>query len=149
MLNAFDDFLEKKGFEEYEGKISTYTSKDLKDFSISWFARWLKLVIKEDPDIKGLNALDGFASFFTNKIADDEIAFNSVGLSFCDSVESIYPFIVFSRKAGEFSYYHNVIELYKIWKKRIDKLQLQDKIGGLQKTLNEISDVKIDPIGTK
>lgn len=149
MIDMLDEFLNKKGFEKYKGNISTYSNKDLLEYSESWYLKWLRLNLKEQPSLKALNALDGFASFFTSKIADEGIAFRSVGITYCNTVESLYPYIACVREDENFGHYNNIVDLHKIWQPRIDKFQMEKNLNDLQGRINKIEDSKIDPIGTK
>ncbi len=67
--------------------------------------------------------MDAVAVFFAKGVADEELAFPSMGVAFCKMVESIYPLIPFVHTTNPRSY-ESVISLYEIWKARIEKRHL-------------------------
>src|SRR6185437_7555053 len=61
-----------------------------------------------------LNKIDSIAIYFAKGVANEEIAFASIGESFCTQVEELYFLIL---HVHEFypSSYESVIQLYKVW----------------------------------
>ena len=149
MLDEFDIELKKIDCPKYNGEIKTYTNKDLKQYSIEWYKKYLNCIIKNKPDIKAINALEAFATFFTSKMADEAIAYGSVGTTFCNTIKQIYPFICQSSLPNQSKYYNNIIRLHKMWQARLDKESLENKENEVLRKLENIKAQKIDPIGTE
>lgn len=101
------------------------------------------------PMLKALNAMEAFSVYFTKGVADEEIAYSSVGRTFCSSVESLYFDIATCITKGEDHTFQNIIGLYKIWSSRLKKEKLDKDKEDILNKLSQIKDDKVDPIGTK
>jgi hypothetical protein len=121
----FDEKMALK-FPEFKGEIKDFKSSELSEWDIDFQKSFLTQLVK-NSEVIGLNLinyLEGFSVYFTKGIADEEIAFSSVGGYFCSYVEIYYPLIAFQRdenKANE--PYCNIIELYRLWKSRLAKFE--------------------------
>lgn len=100
------------------------------------------------PFLRVINAMEAFSIYFIKGVADEEIAFSSVGQTFCDTIKSLH-FDIAIVKTDEDAAFQNTIELYKLWSSRIEKNNLFNKKEQLTNELNKIFDKKIPPIGTK
>jgi hypothetical protein len=97
-----------------------------------------------------LNDLEAFSLYFTKKIADEEMAFQSLATVYCSFLEDIgFPFIMFSRKSSGKKLYSNILELYVLWKDRITAEQLETKFDKLLDEYSKIVPRKIKPTGTE
>ena len=114
----------------------------------NWYKQWLEHVLKNNPDIQVLNSLEAFATYFTSKMADEEIAFSAVGLTYCNTIEKLFPFIA-TNISSDHQYYSNIKDLYQIWSKRIKKEKLQNQVKERLTAIDGIEKEKINPIGTK
>lgn len=96
-----------------------------------------------------MNLLETFSVPFVNGVADEGIAFGSIGASFCFSVEDnwLNYCSVRTRKNGEFNYFNNTIKLYNIWADRIKKFKLENNKTDIEEEILRISDNTIKPIG--
>lgn len=95
-----------------------------------------------------LNSMEAFSVYFIKEVADEEIAFSSVGRTFTKSVESLY-FDIASCRSKESKPFQNLIELYGIWKNKLSKEKLENDKIDLAKQLDAIESVSIKPLGTK
>jgi len=96
---------------------------------------------------KDLNAMESFAVYFVKGVADEDIAFSSVGLTFCNSVERLYPFICILHGDSLPYYYHNIVMLYQIWSSKAKKYNLENLSNEIKNKLKTMKVDKIDPIG--
>ena len=96
-----------------------------------------------------LNNLEAFATYFTKGVADEEIAFSSIGRTYCSSVEGYFFEISDCRNLKDEHSFQNIIDLYKIWKERLNKIKLTKEQKELLKQINNLHETKINPIGTK
>ena len=108
--------LKESTFEIKDGKISTSipisNSKKIEEF--------------KDVSSKALiplNMSEAFASVFISKLADEEIAFNSVARTFCGSIEDYMSVIAL----GDGLYFRNLIELYILWSGKIEEIDLMQE----------------------
>lgn len=90
--------------------------------------------------------MECFASFFTSKVADEEIAFRAIGKTYCDATKDLLPNLIIHSKKG---YFTNIIELFFLWNNRLKKQDLQKKQISLEKELLNIDNETIYPLGTK
>lgn len=96
-----------------------------------------------------LNPMEAFATYFTKGVADEEIAFSSIGRTYCYSVENYFFEIANCRNLKDDNSFQNLIDLYKIWKERLKKNQLTKEQEELLVKLHQVKETKIEPIGTK
>lgn len=106
-----------------------------------------RIQIMLDHFLSAINSMEAFALYFTKGVADEEIAYSSIGETFCSSVKGLYIEISFSR-SNDGHAFENTISLYKLWSERMKKENLTKSKHELEQELSQISDEKINPIGT-
>ncbi len=94
-----------------------------------------------------LNAMEAFSVYFSKGIADDEIGFKSIGLTFCDSVKKYYTLIAGVRKNEDEEHFFHITQLYKMWNQRVTKRQLDSQLNIIKKRISDLGNHKIPPIG--
>ena len=94
--------------------------------------------------LKVLNSIDAFSLYFMKGIADEEIAFTSVGSSLCSIVKTFSPFIACDQSNQEFQ---NLKSLYNVWSKRIQKMKLQNELCTIRESIDNIVDKGPTPLG--
>lgn len=97
------------------------------------------------------NALEVFALMFTKGVANEQVAFSSVGRSFCNHIHQYAPLIIQGAGSGEYpgsGHHQNLLELFVLWQRRLDKIELQKKHDEVSKQLAKTRDISIRPIGT-
>lgn len=94
-----------------------------------------------------LNAIEAYSVFFTQRVADEKIAFSTLGHTYCSSVEKLLPFLLVASDYGKKGF-TNTIKLYIAWSQRIEKENvLKDKLDAEQK-LNETVTIDFQSLGT-
>lgn len=101
-----------------------------------------------------INDFEVLSIFFTSGICNEEIAFGSISIEYINAIENIlYPHIISCRLLN-FDGYINIENLYKTWKNRINKINLQKQqsikereLANIINTTNSIPDEKFNPIG--
>jgi hypothetical protein len=131
-------FFKVSTFEMEEGAVKVKLTQGNK-------AAMSELVQIVDPLLGTLNALEAFSTYFTSKIADERIAFQAVGKTYCRSVTTYMPALIL---LGEGEHYKNIVELYRIWQERFDQQVLSNEKDKIEKKLEKIKDQNIVPIGT-
>lgn len=110
--------LDEIEFDKNEGTIKIKISNNDSDNNkVSEFLNLVMIIFNE---------MDSFASYFTNKIADEHIAFGIQGIAYCDIIiyyKKIYDlFMLESNKE-----YKSLIELFELWSIRINQELISDK----------------------
>lgn len=95
-----------------------------------------------------LNIMEAFSVYFIKEVADEEIAFSSVGTTFIHSVENLY-FDIAVLNIDKADSFQNLIKLYDIWSKKKQLNNLQKAKIILADQIAKIKPTKIKPIGTK
>lgn len=93
-----------------------------------------------------INQMEGFAVFFISGVADESIAFSSVGHSFCSIVRTLLPGIKFL--GGGKEHYINLLKLFLMWDKRINTIDLLDKQAQIAALLKKVDNKPMHPLGT-
>lgn len=149
--NLLDSKLKSYGYPEYAGEVGKFTRDAIsRILSKDELGKISDVGIKAAQEfIDAFNAMEAFAVFFTKGVADEEIAFSSVGLTFCASIKKWYPFICMVRSEGNLNYYDNIVKLYQIWDSRKKRLVLGNQVENIRKQLSDLKFNKINPIGFK
>ncbi len=96
-----------------------------------------------------LNQTESFATPFISKVADEEIAFQALGRTYCETVEGFYPFYCLIRNRKDYvPYLNNTILLYKLWSARLETLGLEKIQLDAEIALLKIHKESLRPIGT-
>jgi hypothetical protein len=154
---SFDKLLRENKVPSYNGAIKDFMNEELTNAS-TWYNDWLnkmgELAGKEtEPlsiEVTAINALESFSVYFIRGIADETIAFSSVGIVFSNIVERYYPYISLVRsQKNQFNYYDNIIQLYRLWKGRIEMYGLIAQKKNIEQQLKNIPNTHIKPEGTE
>jgi len=71
-----------------------------------------------------LNKLEWFSMAFTNRLADEDVVYQSLHQSFIEIVGMLYYRIAYDNKDAHDKFYVNISELFRSWQKR----QANDKV---------------------
>lgn len=104
---------------------------------------FIKLLQCDFP--KAFNPMEAFATYFVSKVADENIAFKTVGKTYVNTVEEYIPLLLHLSENG---HYHNILQLYILWKNRFESIELQNQIQKNQKNLEKCMVKTIRPVGT-
>lgn len=105
--------------------------------------------INIDKFLKIVNAMESFSTYFTKGVADEEIAYSSIGRTFCYTVE-FYSFdISFLRKEDDLTSFNNLVLLYDIWKSRLNTEKISKELLKKQEELENIENKRVVIIGEK
>lgn len=94
-----------------------------------------------------LNALDGFSLFFVSGIADEGVAFLSVGPTFCYSVRKLLPMLVLTDQMRDQA--KTIIRLFLMWNQRMETQKLKEDKEKIESRLARLDNKVIKPIGTE
>jgi hypothetical protein len=149
-MNKYDLAMRKEKIKDVDIKIGEFNQEYLiKNLGESKFKEIrierLKFLTLQ---LNAINSLEAFSTYFIRGIADEQIAYSSVGRNFCFSVENYFFEIADCRNENDNSF-QNIIELYKLWRARLDKEKLTKEQEQILRKLNNINDETINPIGTK
>ncbi|MFA6248488.1 MAG: hypothetical protein WC615_16225 [Mucilaginibacter sp.] len=110
--------------------------------------------------LKVLNSMETFSTYFIQEVADENVAFEAVGATFCYSVNNYSFVLCILSKLEHETFFCNTIKLYNIWSKRLEKKGIQykkqnlekeftDKINKINEELKNKGDESIIPLGSK
>lgn len=92
-----------------------------------------------------INAMESFSIYFTSKVADESVAYRSVGNTFISTTEIYMPWIIsFYRFDGRFS---SIVYLYVLWKNRKKQEILKSTMEHLKSELSKNIVKTEKPIG--
>lgn len=95
-----------------------------------------------------LNIMEAFSVYFVKGVADEEIAFSSIGTTFINSVENLY-FDISSCNYEKSENFQNLIKLYELWNKKKELNNLQKDRNIIMEQIRKLNPATIKPIGTK
>jgi len=140
-------YLEDRGnLPTYEGPIG-----DFSDASIpATFRDFAKERFKIYSWVAAINQLEFIAAHFCSEVADEQAAFPIIGRSYVRTVELHYDLLALSHSNKASPYYHSIIELYSIWKTRLQSAELNQKKSEISKDISNLPVSKsISTIGMK
>lgn len=141
--------MSKIGVPSYDGPVTGFRQEDLSELYSDWVKKWddakQKIGDGTTPyDV--LNKLEALAIYFTKGIADEEIAFQSVGATFCQIVNDYYPLLLTSYLQS--GYYKHVVELYQLWSSRLQMTALSGQLEEVIKKMATVETRSVSPLGT-
>jgi hypothetical protein len=109
------------------------------------------------------NKIDSVAICFIKRIADEEVVFETIGPIFCEMIDDLYFFYCHIRRTkpedkDRILPYNNTLELYRLWRKRMESFQLEvgrkelaerTKLNEEQLTRARAISAPIEPLGTE
>ncbi|MFM4991958.1 hypothetical protein ACEUCK_08500 [Aeromonas veronii] len=93
---------------------------------------------------KASNAISDFATFFISGIADESLAYRSLGRTYCNTIKQLAPLLIPLCQNND----DDVMTLFFIWNNRNEKQAALAEKTKIEKKLKDSSDVYIKPIGT-
>lgn len=117
-INKIIDEMQKNNIKNFgEAKLEINDKKEI----------CIEYKINKVPGIKELqvaaidvlNLIDGFSTYFNAGVAEETVAFSSLGGTFIEGVDKLLPILCWGQDNG--GGYENVIELYLRWKNKIEK----------------------------
>lgn len=118
-------------------------------------ASWMKAAERFSLDIGYiLNQLEAFAIYFDKGAADEQVAYGSTGIVFCDIAERMAPFIVSIREGNTRSSvvsgpFQSTVNMYKVWASRLKSEYLQSQVDAMQEEMGGLETAPRKPIGTE
>jgi len=147
LVNKYDACLEKRGLSAVmEGWLTEINGDRIKIRPKSRVIkeRYFKELMEDNTDLPILNALEGVAVLFTSGVASEQVAFSSIGHTFCNVVHQFLPKLIL---INDGSYFQHVLSLYMLWQKRIERQGLDADRKKMDERLSELEDHGIKPIG--
>lgn len=131
------DFLEKFEIEFQPESIRVIPlNEDIKSPDFSKFG-------KEFVDVA--NAMESFSTYFATGVADERVAYLSLGSTFCNSMKRYAPILIpFSNDGRRFS---ATLRLYSIWGVRLESENLEKQKAEIDKKLRSKKQVSTRVVG--
>ncbi len=103
----------------------------------------INLIAYELLDV--VNSMEAFSVYFTSKVADESVAYSTLGHTFINTAEVYMPWLILNYKSdGSFS---NLVKLYVLWKNRKKQEQMKLKLDILKKEMDKNIVKNEKPIG--
>lgn len=124
----------------------------IKDWNAAneWLSKLRQSEISNET-VRLLNILESFAIYFVKGAADEQVAYPSIGISFCEHIDGFAPYLILLRQQkipGQTSGpFQNIATLYKIWSDRISKEALQIESNKISEKMSRIPSSGIPPVG--
>ena len=131
------DFINKFKVEVESGSVNVIRPAGKHQFSS------IKKIIPELVDVA--NAMESFSTYFVSGVADEKLAYLSLGSTFCNSVERIAPVIVPTSNQGK--HFNAVLNLYVIWKSRLEAENLEKQKNEIETKLKGQRKVSVEVLG--
>jgi hypothetical protein len=96
-----------------------------------------------------MNQLEFFSAALTSGLADEELVFNPLALVFCEFIERHYEVYCDIRNDGKDTMYSHTIELYDIWKQRLESIELDKKQKEIDYQKSKIKPLSIKYLGNE
>lgn len=93
-----------------------------------------------------VNRLETFSLYFISKVADEKVAYSSLGATFVHSVRELMPFLVMSANND---HHKNIMGLFYIWHTRIEKEKLEKDKKSIEDKIKGMKTPVIVPIGAE
>jgi hypothetical protein len=103
------------------------------------------------PAVDAMNSMEAFSTYFTKGVADEEIAFSSLGRTFCSTVKklSFVYCILRNDESHDVLPYENTIKLYDLWNSQLSSKRIESELKKKTEELKKIKIEKINILGTK
>ncbi|MFT4805825.1 MAG: hypothetical protein ACI9YE_003053 [Psychroserpens sp.] len=129
----------------------------LEKFKIKFEAGTIKLIPPEDkfcftdfnssvPELLDVaNAMESFSTYFVSGVADEKIAYLSLGSTFSSSMKTISPILIpISNDGRRFS---ATLRLYSIWGTRLESENLEKQKFEIEKKLQSKKQISVRVVG--
>lgn len=93
------------------------------------------------------NALESFSTYFISGVADEELAYLSLGSTFCKSMKKIAPILIPVSDKGK--NYSAAFKLYSIWGSRFESEDLGKQKAEIEKKLQSKKHVSVNVLGVE
>jgi len=91
------------------------------------------------------NAMESFSTYFTSGVADEKVAYLSLGVTFCDSMKKISPILILVH--NEERHFTAVLRLYYIWGVRIEAEKLNKEREKIERKLELSTQMSVKVVG--
>ncbi|HVI60512.1 MAG TPA: hypothetical protein VM619_16780 [Luteimonas sp.] len=117
----FDEWKSDKTLTHYQGAIGDFWHESISAEHLENSTKRFKL----DKWLPALNQLESLCSYFVSGVADERLGFKYLGRSICFWVERNYDVVALSRRDKAFPHWQSIVELYKLWRPRLTKAELE------------------------
>mgnify|MGYP001332179360 CR=1 FL=1 len=150
LINSLDDAVKNNGivyFEKAEVDVEGDAIRVRPNLTMDELMEEQKKMMKITGRFtEAFNAIEAFAVFFVSGVADENVAFSSVGKTYCYTVRHYLPDVVPVLELG--GHYRNMIKLFLMWNARLEKQKLLKDKGKIEQQLDRVRDKFIRPVGT-
>ena len=146
LLDKFDRKIESKGITFFEDAIVKVTADGI-TVENAYPKKDIDARIEiANHSLAALNALEGFSVYFTSGVAEETIAFETVGRTFLTAAGKLAPDFLLYASDG---YFQNLSTLFMRWSQRQEKQRLETEKLKLENESSKFSISKTNAIGTE
>ncbi len=141
---------------EFHDQIKKHDVKYFEGWDIKTKNNSISISRKSKPSMKGfedivdslsvLNSMESFSSFFISKVADETVAYNTIGTNFLNFSRELMPWVLGCREDGHFQ---NLTKLFILWETRRLHFELLNEKRDLEKKLQNTSFETTTPLGAE
>lgn len=145
LQNILDAKLKSEGMEILEKFSIEFDSGSIKlippneDFSFEDFICFAKEFLNV------ANAMESFSTYFASGVADEKIAYLSLGSTFCDSMKKMAPVLI--PLSNDRRHFSATLRLYSLWGERLESEALEKQKLEIDKKLKSKRQVSTKVIG--
>ncbi|WP_309029740.1 hypothetical protein [Pelagicoccus enzymogenes] len=144
-MNELDKVIEKNGIKTFKEAKVVINGDGIKVSNIV-MGQEIDLLKKIDNEfLAAMNAIESFSTYFISGVADEAIAYKTVGTTFLASTKRLAPEFLYLCSSG---YYQNTKDLMLLWGQRFEKQRIAVERAKLEEEGEKIKEKHIKPIGT-
>ncbi len=91
------------------------------------------------------NAMESFSTYFSSGVADEKVAYLSVGSTFCHSMKKLIPILVPLGNGGR--RYSALLNLYSIWGSRLESESLEKQKQEIENKIKKQKVTSVQVVG--
>lgn len=130
---------------------------DLEKFKVEFDAEFIRVIPPEedleldnfmaitDEFVDVANAMESFSTYFVSGVADEKVAYLSLGATFCDYMKKISPVLIPLSEEGK--HFSATLRLYGIWGARMESEALEQEKMRIEEKLNSHKQKSVKVVG--
>ena len=145
LQDALDEKIASEEVHYLEKSTFTIVGEEINVSPCSEDGEYEKIILILPEFTKFINAIEGFSSYFISGVADEEIAYKSLGSTYINAIQGILPILVlFDTGNSRFS---ATMQLFLIWHHRFESQDLKKQQEQIKEKLKNNKDMKVNVVG--
>jgi len=152
LQNVLDQAIKKNDIKYFSESSVDISEGDVKVTHCQRDGEFEKMTTIMSEFTEVMNAMEGFAVYFTSGVADENVAYLSLSNSYCNQIRKLLPLLTtFGAVEGaavENRRFIACIRLFSIWNSRLEAEKLEEKKLELDKKIKSHKTYTIPTVGT-